>query len=62
MIPLLVFLAILIGAVPVAFGIHKLTNYMDKRAVPDKWVITAAVATALAYGAIGATLIMAVIL
>ena len=62
MIPLLVSLAILIGTVPTAFGIHKMTNYMDKRAVPDKWVITAAVATALAYGAIGATLIMAVIL
>ena len=62
MIPLLVSLAILIGAVPTALGIHKMTNYMDKRAVPDKWVITAAVATALTYGAIGATLIMAVIL
>ena len=62
MIPFIIVTAVIVGAMVVAFPVSKLIDYMDAKGVRESLILTTAVALALTYGAIVATIIVAVIL
>lgn len=60
MIPLIIVASVIVSAMIVAFPVSKLIDHMDAKGVRESLVLTTAVAIALAYGAIVATIIVAV--
>lgn len=61
MIPFIIVAAVIVGAMVVAFPVSKLIDYMDAKGIRESLILTTAVALALTYGAITATIIMAVV-
>ena len=61
MIPLIIVAAVIVGAMVVAFPVSKLIDYMDAKGIRESLILTTAVALALAYGVIAATIIVAVV-
>ena len=60
MIQFIIVTAAIVGAMAVALPISKLTDYMDTKGVRESLILTTAVTLALTYGAITATIIVAV--
>ena len=60
MIPFIIVTAVIVGAMVVALPISKLIDYMDTKGVRESLILTTAVTLALTYGAITATIIVAV--
>lgn len=61
MIPFIIVAAVIVGAMVVAFPVSKLIDYMDAKGIRESLILTTAVALALTYGAITATIIVAVV-
>ena len=60
MIPLIIVASVIVGAMVVAFPVSKLIDHMDAKGIRESLVLNTAVALALTYGAIVATIIVAV--
>ena len=60
MIPFIIVAAVIVGAMVVAFPVSKLIDYMDAKGIRESLILTTAVTLALTYGAIVATIIVAV--
>lgn len=60
MIPIIILASVIVSSVIVAFPVSKLIDHMDAKGVRESLLLTTAVAIALVYGAISATIIVAV--